>query len=103
MGTSITGRGLDVLSHRGNYSDKAMETLIGLSVEDSLQILQDNETNESTFGFTVKDDLFPDYPLELTQLTAIVCVVFFLLGIPGNLITIIALARCKKVRFITYA
>ena len=114
MGTRITGKGLDLLtmsaaaatssSVRGNYSDQAMETLIELSTrggEDSPETIHyDNETNESSFRFNVKHDLFLDYPIELTQLTAIFCVIFFLMGIPGNLITIIALARCKKVRFI---
>ena len=49
------------------------------------------------------DDLFSDYPVALTDAAAICCIIFILLGIPGNLITIIALARCKKVRnFQTY-
>jgi hypothetical protein len=85
----------------GNISDQdGMESTLRLSVGDFPEIIRDNETNESSYGFTIRDDLFPDYPSELTQLTAIVCVVFFLLGIPGNLITIAALARCKKVRII---
>ncbi len=43
------------------------------------------------------DDLFRDYDFALTQLAAVFCVIFIVLGVPGNLITIIALARCKKV------
>lgn len=43
------------------------------------------------------DDLFRDYDLGLTQLAAVFCVIFIIVGVPGNLITIIALARCKKV------
>lgn len=42
-------------------------------------------------------ELFKDYPEVLLQFASVCCVVFMLVGIPGNLITIIALARCKKV------
>ncbi|RVE51346.1 hypothetical protein evm_004026 [Chilo suppressalis] len=43
-------------------------------------------------------ELFADYPEALLQFAGACCVLFMLIGIPGNLITIIALARCKKVR-----
>lgn len=42
-------------------------------------------------------DLFPDIPIEVTQFATFCCVLFMIVGIPGNLLTIIALARCKKV------
>lgn len=42
--------------------------------------------------------LFKDYPEPLLRFASACCVLFMLVGIPGNLITIIALARCKKVR-----
>lgn len=81
-----------------NYSDQPLEPVIGLSLSLFAGTILDNGTNESTFGVSVNDDdLFPEYPVELTTMTAIICVLFLLLGIPGNLITIIALARCKKV------
>jgi len=101
--TSLRFNQLDNASRPSdNYiSDhEEMDPSLRVSVGDFPEIIQDNETNESTYGFTIRDDLFPDYPSELTQLTAVVCVLFFLLGIPGNLITIVALARCKKVRSI---
>lgn len=41
--------------------------------------------------------LFRDYPEPLLRFASACCVLFMLVGIPGNLITIIALARCKKV------
>lgn len=41
--------------------------------------------------------LFKDYPEPLLRFASACCVLFMLVGIPGNLITIIALARCKKV------
>ncbi|XP_026482416.1 G-protein coupled receptor 84 [Ctenocephalides felis] len=42
--------------------------------------------------------LFEGYPDWLLELAACSCLLFALIGIPGNLITIAALARCKKVR-----
>lgn len=41
--------------------------------------------------------LFRDYPESLLRFASACCVLFMLVGIPGNLITIVALARCKKV------
>lgn len=41
--------------------------------------------------------LFKGYPEPLLRFASACCVLFMLVGIPGNLITIIALARCKKV------
>lgn len=41
--------------------------------------------------------LFRDYPEPLLRFASVCCVLFMLVGIPGNLITIVALARCKKV------
>lgn len=43
------------------------------------------------------DELFQNYPAGLLVFATAACIVFILVGIPGNLITIIALARCKKV------
>lgn len=43
------------------------------------------------------EDLFHGYSAGLLTFASIVCYIFMLVGIPGNLITIIALARCKKV------
>lgn len=42
-------------------------------------------------------ELFRDYPEPLLHFASVCCVLFMLVGIPGNLITIVALARCKKV------
>jgi SpoVK/Ycf46/Vps4 family AAA+-type ATPase len=42
-------------------------------------------------------ELFKDYPEALLKFASVCCVLFMLVGIPGNLITIVALARCKKV------
>jgi len=41
--------------------------------------------------------LFVGYPWWLLYLAAACCILFMLIGIPGNLITVIALFRTKKV------
>lgn len=43
--------------------------------------------------------LFEGYPKPLLQFTAVCCMLFMVIGIPGNLVTIFALTRCKKVRY----
>lgn len=43
------------------------------------------------------DELFQNYPAGLLYFATAACICFILVGIPGNLITIIALAKCKKV------
>jgi len=42
--------------------------------------------------------LFVGYPRWLLCFAAACCILFMLIGIPGNLITVIALFRTKKVR-----
>ncbi|CAB3379957.1 G-protein coupled receptor moody [Cloeon dipterum] len=44
------------------------------------------------------ENLFEGYSPALLDLAVACCVLFVLLGVPGNLITIVALLRCKKVR-----
>lgn len=46
--------------------------------------------------------LFRDYPEPLLRFASVCCVLFMLVGIPGNLITIVALARCKKVSLLIF-
>ncbi|CAL4066243.1 unnamed protein product, partial [Meganyctiphanes norvegica] len=41
--------------------------------------------------------LFADYPAPLLDFAVVACVLFIILGVPGNLITIVALVKCKKV------
>lgn len=41
--------------------------------------------------------LFANYPPHLLDFAVFCCVLFIVLGVPGNLITIIALVKCKKV------
>ncbi|RZF46521.1 hypothetical protein LSTR_LSTR009303 [Laodelphax striatellus] len=40
--------------------------------------------------------LFQGYPTALLRFASVCCLLFMMVGIPGNLITIIALFRCKK-------
>lgn len=42
-------------------------------------------------------ELFQGYPDGLLKFATACCVIFMLIGIPGNLITIVALARYEKV------
>nr|XP_053628488.1 uncharacterized protein LOC128685826 [Cherax quadricarinatus] len=44
-----------------------------------------------------RETLFADYPPHLLDFAVFCCVLFIVLGVPGNLITIIALVKCKKV------
>lgn len=46
--------------------------------------------------------LFEGYPKPMLQFTAVCCMLFMVIGIPGNLVTIFALARCKKVRYFLF-
>ncbi|KAK8743934.1 hypothetical protein OTU49_000919 [Cherax quadricarinatus] len=48
-----------------------------------------------------RETLFADYPPHLLDFAVFCCVLFIVLGVPGNLITIIALVKCKKVRLQT--
>lgn len=43
-------------------------------------------------------ELFQNYPDRLLNFAAVCCLLFMCIGIPGNLVTIIALARYEKVR-----
>lgn len=42
--------------------------------------------------------LYKDYPDSLLQFGYVCCLIFCLVGIPGNLVTIIALSMCEKFR-----
>ncbi|KAK9496542.1 hypothetical protein O3M35_013180 [Rhynocoris fuscipes] len=51
---------------------------------------------------TLNAELFQGYPASLLTIATGFCLLFMMVGIPGNLITIIALFRCKKVRIFIY-
>ena len=63
----------------------------------------DTESNVSDFEIeaVIEDPgsaiLFNDYPPWLLHFAASCCALFMLIGIPGNLITVLALFRTKKV------
>ncbi|XP_076060210.1 uncharacterized protein LOC143036571 [Oratosquilla oratoria] len=50
--------------------------------------------NSST---TATKKLFENYPPALLDFAVFCCLLFLLIGVPGNLVTIIALLKCKKV------
>ncbi|XP_072931053.1 G-protein coupled receptor moody-like [Epargyreus clarus] len=56
-----------------------------------------NLTAYSTDGELAAVKLFTDYPEGLLRFATICCFVFMVIGIPGNIVTIVALARYKKV------
>lgn len=64
-----------------------------------------NETGQNDSGVAIDEVLqhpglvilFVGYPLWLLYFAAACCIVFMLVGIPGNLITVVALFRTKKV------
>jgi len=45
----------------------------------------------------LETELFQGYSPALLTFASICCVIYMMVGVPGNLITIIALFRCKKV------
>ena len=55
-------------------------------------------TTNDTVTKDASEELFQGYSAALLHFASACCIIFILLGIPGNLITIIALFRCKKVR-----
>lgn len=79
-----------------NRSNPSHLSSLAFPAEDEVHLVTDIHGNDSVINHS-SDDLFSDYPVALTDAAAICCIIFILLGIPGNLITIIALARCKKV------
>jgi hypothetical protein len=97
----------------GNENDLVMHTSIltgfltnagMLSNMDTLATSDGNETyglstTNDTVTMEVGEELFRGYSASLLHFASACCVIFMLVGIPGNLITIIALFRCKKVRY----
>jgi hypothetical protein len=74
-----------------------------VSNTNSVVTSDDNETDgvsttNDTLTMHVGEELFHGYSASLLHFASACCVIFILVGIPGNLITIIALFRCKKVR-----
>jgi hypothetical protein len=96
----------------GNDNDLVIQTsiLTGfltntgiLSNTDSVVTSDNNETDgvsttNDTVTMHVGEELFHGYSASLLHFASACCIIFILVGIPGNLITIIALFRCKKVR-----
>lgn len=67
--------------------------------ETRLDLLSPQGDSEDPIGLEGLE-LFQGYPAPLLHFATVCCVLFILLGIPGNLGTIVALYRCKKVRFL---
>lgn len=50
----------------------------------------------------LKTELFHGYSPTLLTFASVCCIIYMMVGVPGNLITIIALFRCKKVSGFNY-
>ncbi|CAH1389976.1 unnamed protein product [Nezara viridula] len=87
-----------------DYSDLILQaSMLGGQSEESPKTLPTllNATNRTDPGqpadTELEAELFQGYPPSLLNLATLFCLLFMMVGIPGNLITIIALFRCKKV------
>jgi len=80
-----------------NFSDNKSSGNVVRSHSDFLNVTSviNNETEWKDFLNTT---LFEDYPEWMLMSGFGCCVMFLVCGLPGNIITILALARCKKVR-----
>jgi len=70
--------------------------------DDARNVSEMNGTSsETTWHIAYRDigdvELFKGYPTVLLHFASVCCMLFVLIGVPGNLITIIALNTCKKV------
>lgn len=81
-------------------SGSLQRLLLGRPEPVYLSALDDNLSVERPGLATLSnytEPLFADYPPHLLDFAVFCCVLFIVLGVPGNLITIIALVKCKKV------
>ncbi|XP_033608636.1 G-protein coupled receptor moody-like [Cryptotermes secundus] len=97
----------------GNENDLLMQTSIlagfltdtgVISNTDSVVTSNGNDsfavsTVNTSVARDASEELFEGYSAALLHFASACCIIFILVGIPGNLITIIALFRCKKVRY----
>ncbi|XP_073980402.1 G-protein coupled receptor moody isoform X1 [Rhodnius prolixus] len=60
--------------------------------------IAEGQDDEEILEDGLETELFHGYPAPLLTIATAFCLLFMMVGIPGNLITIIALFRCKKVR-----
>lgn len=66
--------------------------------------VNEDEQSQFTTNYSSTDndeafiEVFDGFSPFLLKLASAFCVLLMLIGIPGNLITIIALARCRKIR-----
>jgi len=103
METYESGKDNDLVVHTSVLTGLLTNAGI-LSSTHSVVTSDDNETDgvsttNATVNMQVGEELFHGYSAPLLHFASACCVIFILVGIPGNLITIIALFRCKKVRY----
>ncbi|CAD7086622.1 unnamed protein product [Hermetia illucens] len=69
-----------------------------LGIDATLASSTSSSVNHLVNATAGTEELFHGYSPALLTFASAACICFMLVGVPGNLITIIALARCKKVR-----
>lgn len=86
----------------GNETFGALESgdfqgLLGLQGAPYFSAYTHNGSHHGGNSTSEAETLFANYPPLLLDLAVFFCVLFIVLGVPGNLITIVALVKCKKV------
>ncbi|XP_023341816.1 G-protein coupled receptor moody isoform X3 [Eurytemora carolleeae] len=60
--------------------------------------LSGNVENTSDWILKLDISMFQDYPDWMLNMAFSFCIIFLVCGLPGNIVTILALCKCKKVR-----
>lgn len=91
-----------------DFSRRWFYTSYGVTANSSLSDIRDNNLStildqHADWKNELETELFQGYSPALLTFASVCCIVYMMVGVPGNLITIIALFRCKKVRiYISY-
>lgn len=85
-----------------DLSNSWIYTSNGVTVNGSLSDSRDNNLSavsdhHADWKNGLETELFQGYSPALLTFASVCCIVYMMVGVPGNLITIIALFRCKKV------
>ncbi|XP_025410048.1 uncharacterized protein LOC112683301 isoform X2 [Sipha flava] len=78
-------------------TDNSLSDINNSLLEVHLQKNTSAITNEHDWQNELNTELFQGYSPALLTFASVCCIIYMMVGVPGNLITIIALFRCKKV------
>lgn len=84
------------------YTDNGLADINSSLLEVGIQENASAVTNEHDWQNELDTELFQGYSPALLTFASVCCIIYMMVGVPGNLITIIALFRCKKVSGINY-